>query len=185
MKFAPVILLLLTVVACRSVPPGDTVAQQRAYIDAWEQETLEMLYAAHPETRESIAQAPAYLAVKQRLVKIPLLGGGGGHGVLVDRTRNQRLYAKVDRLDVGGGWGTRNLRVVVVFQDPGLLRNVGKPHWSIGWSAETSAKSGESGAAAGQGKQSRGYRIYELTDEGVSVTWTLYTIKISPYDLLN
>jgi len=177
----PVLLLLVLLVgACRSVVPGDTPEEQRAHIDAWEQETLEMLYAQHPEARAEVAEAAGYLAVHQRVLKVPIFGGGSGYGVVVDRTRERRAYVRLDRMDVGGGLGTRNLRVVAVVSDPKLLEPK-RSHWSFGGGAEAAAKSGESGAAggAGAGAGKGGTKIYEMTEEGVSVTWTVYAIKLS------
>jgi lipid-binding SYLF domain-containing protein len=176
---------MVALVACQSVPEGDTVAARRAYIDTWEQETLRMLYASHPEAQELIEQAPGYLVISQRVVKIPFLGGGGGYGVVNYRAQNRRRYIKVDRLDVGGGLGIRNLRVIVVLHDPKLVKNVGESHWSFHGSAEASAKSSESATSGSQNKPSTGYTLYELTDEGVSVTWTLYAIHFSSYSSLN
>ena len=184
MKLALAFLLVLPL-GCRSVP-GDTVEEKRAHIDAWVEETLEMLYEEHPQAREQIEQAPGYLVVSQRVVKIPFFGGGGGYGVLVDRDRDRRMYIKLNRMDVGGGWGARNLRVILVIHKPKLLKKAGKSHWSFGGGAEASAKSGESGAAGGMGTGQTGkdYTIYELTDEGVSVTWTLHALRLSVYSSL-
>lgn len=177
-------LLFLPVVSCRSVP-GDTVAEQRTHIDDWEQETLQMLYKQDPGARDIIAKAPAYLAIDQHLVKIPFLGTGRGYGVLVDRTTDQRLYVTLDRLDMGGGLGARNLRVVLVIHDPKLLKNAGEAsRWSFGGSAEASSKS-DSKSGGGLNSQRARYTIYELTDEGVSVTWTIYAIRLSPNSALN
>jgi lipid-binding SYLF domain-containing protein len=180
------VLLLGLACSCRSIP-GDTVEEKRAYIDAWEQETLEMLYEEQPQARESIEEAPGYLAVGQRIVKIPFVGWGGGYGVLVDRVRDKRLYVKLNRMDVGGGLGARNLRVVLVIHDPKLLKKAGKATWSFGGGAEASAKAGESGAAGGMGtgQGDAEYTVYELTDEGVSVTWTLHAIRLSEHSALN
>jgi hypothetical protein len=185
MKLFP-FLLLVVALGCRSVP-GDTVEDKRAHIDAWETETLGMLYEEHPKAREQVEQAPGYLVVSQRVVKIPFIGWGGGYGVLVDRTKDRRMYIKLDRMDVGGGWGARNLRVILVIHEPKLLRRAGKTHWSFGAGAEASAKAGDSGAAGGMGTDGgdKGYTLYELTDEGVSVTWTLYSLRLSEYSSLN
>jgi len=186
MKLAMALVLAL-VGACGSVP-GDTVEEKRAHIDAWEQQTLGMLFEQHPQAEASLEQAPGYLAVSQRVVKVPIFGGGGGYGVLVDRTRDRRLYVKLDRMDMGGGLGARNLRVVVVIHDPKLLKEDAGAHWSFGGGAEASAKAGESGAAGGVGgggKGQEGFTLYELTEEGVSVTWTLYAIRISALSDLN
>jgi len=180
-------LTLLVVVACTSVP-GDSAEERRAYVDRWAEETLEMLYEQHPEARELAAEAPGILLVGQTMTKVPMIGAGGGAGVFLNQRDGKRTYVKLSRLDMGWGGGIRSTRLVMILQDPSLLKKVGKDQWAFGVGVEAAAKGDEETGAGGGSSvipRGKGYVAYELTDAGVSATATVHVLRLTLYSSLN
>ena len=91
------------------------------------------------------------------------------------------------RFDVGGGWGARSVRPVVIFQDEKEFNDFTDGKWSVTAGAEAAVKVGEAGAAGGAGGGNlpgdTGYAIYFITDAGVSATVTVGTIRVKPIKL--
>jgi len=177
--------LVALLAGCTSVP-GKTTEEKRAFIQEFEQETLEQLHQEHPEAKAALAEAPGYVVVRQKVTKVPLVGGGGGYGVVVDGRSDERTYMKLRRLDLGGGYGVRSTRIVLILHEPELVDEVKSGKWRFGAGAEAAAKAGEAGAAGGGGTGgNEAYTSYQLTDAGVSATVTINALRLSPYKSLN
>ena len=116
-----------------------------------------------------------YAVVSNRVAKIPFVGAGEGIGVVFDAKTGERTYLKVGRLDIGGGLGAREYRMVILFFDQGLLENLASGKLEAG------AKDKDIGTGAGGVVGSRNEKrvLYQLSDAGVSATFTVRAIRYS------
>jgi lipid-binding SYLF domain-containing protein len=91
------------------------------------------------------------------------------------------------RFDVGGGWGARSVRPVIIFTDEQVFNDFIDGIWSANAGAEAAAKVGDVGISAGAdtGKVSndKGYITHMITDSGVSATVTVGIIRVKPISL--
>jgi lipid-binding SYLF domain-containing protein len=167
---------------CTSIP-GETGEQQRQTIDELVERTLPDLYKQEPKSREEIARSVGYVIASSTLTKVPIVGVGSGYGVAINTKTGEKTYLKMSRFDVGGGWGARSLRPVIIFQDEAKFKDFIDGGWELQAGAEAAAKVGETGAAGGAGSGNlpgdKGYSVYMITDAGVSATATAGVIRIS------
>ena len=107
---------------------------------------------------------------------IPLVGGGGGEGVLVDNKTQQRSYFTVQRLDLGGGYGARSFKVLIILNSQKMLDKLKAGSWDIDAGAEAAA--GTASLETNSVKSNKDYILYVLLDGGASATFTLRTLRI-------
>ncbi|RTL00909.1 MAG: hypothetical protein EKK59_03745 [Neisseriaceae bacterium] len=178
-------MLPLVLSACASVP-GDTGTEQAQTVEQLVERTLADLYRQEPATREEIARAVGYAVMDNKITKVPMVGAGSGYGVAIDNLSGEKTYLKMLRFDVGGGWGARSVRPVVIFHDQAKFRDFISGMWSANAGAEAAAKVGETGAAGGAGSGNignQGYSLHMITDAGVSATVTMGVLRVAPVKL--
>jgi len=167
--------------------PGATKQEQIGTIDTLVEDTLNDLYKQEPKAKEEISSSVGYAIFSNKITKIPLVGAGSGYGVAIRSENNEKTYLKMARFDVGGGWGARSVRPVIIFQDEKEFNNLISGQWSANAGAEAAAKVGDTGGAGGSGdndeKNDKGYSIHMITDAGVSATVTAGLIRITPIKL--
>ena len=122
-----------------------------AYFESLEQETLAQLVKEQPGTEQELAQSVGYAVIEKKVVKVPVVGAGGGAGVVVEKANGKKRYLRVPELQLGLGWGGRAEKVILIFQDVEKLRNLAGGTWKAGIAAEAAAKAGDVGAAGGGG----------------------------------
>lgn len=182
---AAIIFLQLGVSGCTSVP-GETEDEQVETIDALIERTLSDLYKQSPETKKEIAQSVGYIVMNNKVTKVPMVGAGAGYGVAINTKTDERTYLRMARFDVGGGWGARSVRPVLIFQDEAIFKDFIDGKWEAQAGAEAAAKAGDAGVAGGAGSGNlinKGYSIYMITDAGVSATATAGIIRVKPISL--
>ena len=157
--------------------------EKLAYFDGMEKETLARLVKEQPKTEQELAQSVGYVVGEKKVVKVPMVGGGGGAGVVVDKGAGKRTYVRIPELQFGMGWGGRSEKIVLIFQDVEKLRNLAAGKWNAGIEAEAAAKAGDVGAAGGTGDLAKGFSTYVLTDAGVSATATISVMRVQPYSI--
>jgi len=149
--------------------------------------TLPDLYKQEPKTKEDIANSVGYVILSGNITKIPWFGAGSGYGVAINNKTGEKTYLEVTRFDVGGGYGARSLRPVIIFQDEKKFKTFIKGVWTMSAGAEASAKVKETGAAGGGGSSDlpvdKGYSVHLITDAGVSATITVGLIHVAPVKL--
>jgi hypothetical protein len=121
-----------------------------------------------------------------KITKIPFVGAGSGYGIAINTKSGEKTYLKMTRFDVGGGWGARALRPVVIFQDEKKFNSFINGIWEVQAGTEVAAKAGEKGAAGGAGTGAigeKGYTVHILTDAGVSATATAGVLRVYPVKL--
>ncbi|MEE8105947.1 MAG: hypothetical protein V3T86_10475 [Planctomycetota bacterium] len=185
-RAATLLFALAFVPACASVK-GSNPDEQRAHIQKLEKETLERLFKEHPEAKAMLEGAPGYAVFDTSITKIPVVGAGGGYGVVVDADPVARTYMKVREFQLGAGWGARRFQVVVIFHDAKVRDDLKDGMWNFGGGAEAAAKVGETGAAGGGGTGggNEQFTKYVLTEAGVSLTATVNAKRISQIGGLN
>ena len=179
--------LLVGLSGCASVP-GDTREEQVQTIDELVDTTLVDLYKQEPSTEAEISDSEGYVIMNNKITKIPLVGAGAGYGVAINSKTQERTYLKMVRFDVGGGWGVKSVRPVIIFNDEKKFSKFIKGDWSANAGVDAAAKVGDVGAAGGTGgsnsaEDDKGYTIHMITDAGVAATVTAGIIRVSPITL--
>jgi len=129
--------------------PGSTGAEQAETINELITRTLMDLYKQEPKTREKVASSVGYAIMNNKITKIPLVGAGSGYGVAINTKTGERTYLKMTRFDLGGEWGARSVRPVLIFHDEKKFNDFIDGAWSANMGAEAAAKVGDTGAAGG------------------------------------
>jgi hypothetical protein len=178
--------LVVGMSGCASIP-GKTGAEQAEAIDALVERTLTDLYKQDPKSKEEIANSVGYAIGSNKITKIPIVGAGSGYGVAINNKTGEKTYLKIVRFDIGGGWGARSVRPVMIFQDEKKFKDFIDGVWSASAGAEAAAKVQGAGAAGGAGSGNlpgdKGYSIHFITDAGVSATVTVGVIRVKPVKL--
>jgi hypothetical protein len=166
-------------------PGGRSPYQTIQHVAGLEERTLEDLVAQRPETEGELADCVGYAVIEKKAVKVPIFAAGGGYGVVYDKERDRRTYIKVRHLGGGWGLGTRNVRVVVLFDDQRALDKFRKGRIEFEVGAEAAAKDDDSGEAIGGSSEEagRGQRIFVLTDKGLSATATFGVVRYTRWKL--
>ncbi|MGC4071179.1 MAG: hypothetical protein QM760_01400 [Nibricoccus sp.] len=177
-------IVTLLAAGCVSGPKG-TAEEKRLYFQKLEETALADLVQKYPEAEKLVEDSVGYAVIEKKIVKVPVLGAGGGVGVVLEKEGVKRTYLKVPELQFGAGWGGRGEHVVILFQDVEKLRKLAGGMWHSGISAEAAAKAGDVGAAGGAATDTdkKGYHMYVLTGAGVSATVTLNVLRVQPYTL--
>jgi len=176
-------MLVMTITACAGGLVGSK-EERLAYFESLEKETLARLVKEQPRTEQELAQSVGYAVIEKKVVKVPMVGAGGGAGVVVVKASGKKTYLRVPELQFGAGWGGRSEKVILVFQDVGKLRDLADGAWKAGIEAEAAAKAGDIGAAGGGGTgdlMKKGFTTYVLTDAGVSATASIGVLRAQPY----
>lgn len=178
--------LVLALAGC-AVVPGDNREEQVQTIEELVDTTLVDLYKQDPATEAAIASSVGYVIMNNKITKIPLVGAGAGYGVAINSITKKRTYLKMARFDVGGGWGVKSVRPVLIFTNEKLFKSFIKGDWSVNAGVDAAAKVGETGAAGAVGSDSVGddkdYSLHMITDAGVAATVTAGVIRVSPIRL--
>lgn len=166
--------LLALVLATPFGAAAETKADKaRAEILRKSQDTLAMLYKAHPEAKALIAGAAGYGTFTNYGLKIFLVGGSGGKGVVVNNNSRQVTYMKMVEAQAGLGLGLKKFRVVFVFQTQEVLDAFVDKGWEFGGQATAAAKAGEDGGSLqGAATVAPGLWMYQLTETGLAVELT-------------
>lgn len=171
------IVLVLWAVACAGC--STLTASKATKMDKMEHETLQQLKVQHDGLTEELASAKGYMVVEQAVLKVPVIGGGKGGAVIVDNRTKERIYAKVSRFDVGGGWGMKSFHVLLVFEDEKLLERAKKGTWTGQVGAEASA--GNVALEGSSAQEGKGCKIYTLAGASASATFTVRAVRLKPY----
>jgi lipid-binding SYLF domain-containing protein len=180
--------LVVGMSGCASIP-GKTGKEQSEAIDALAKRTLKDLYKQKPKSKEEIGNSVGYAIMNNKFMKIPIVGAGSGYGVAINNKTGEKTYLEIDRFDIGGGYGARSVRVVLIFQNEEKFEDFIDGVWSARAGAETGAKVKEEAVSGVAGSDNlpgdKGYSIHFIIDEGVSATVTVGLIHVKPIKLKN
>ncbi len=166
--------LLFFLVACSTLSLTE-IEKKRKELDEMAATTIDALaeedYALQKELDESLG----YAVANMKVTKIPIVGAGGGEGVFVNRKTNQRTYFTVSRFDIGGGWGVRSYKALLVITTPEALDRLDNGTWEFQAGVEASAGTAAEGSS---GALNADYTVHVLSDGGASATATARVIRI-------
>ncbi|MCK4565359.1 MAG: hypothetical protein KAU94_11880 [Verrucomicrobia bacterium] len=174
-------LLILSVLSFLGAGCATLGTDRRMELDHMAVRTLAALERENPGLQGSLEASLGYLVVEQKVVKVPVVGGGRGYGVVVENATGKRTYVRVGRIDFGGGWGVRSFKVLLVFNDPKLLKKAQTGKWVYQMGAEASAGPASIEGSSTQLQNDKGYEIHVLSEGGASATFTLRAIRLKPY----
>lgn len=153
---------------------ADRAEQLRQEIRRMGDEAMTELLKRRPELREKIDRAAGYGAFNNMGVQVAFFGGGGGRGVVVDKSTSKEHFMRMAQVSAGFGIGVKDMRVIFIFNDSESMNRFVYSGWEFGGEVEAAAKSGDKGGATSQTRLAeRGIEVYQLTQAGVSATATL------------
>lgn len=156
-RTAALAVALAAVVLCLPVargalfgPKGDNADEKRQTVRQQRDQMVAELLKAKPELKEKLAKAVGYATFNQKDVNLFLLASGNGYGLLVDQRTKQETYMRVASLGGGLGLGVKDLRVVFIFNDAGVMQQFLDSGWQFAAKADAAAKYKDTGASAEQ-----------------------------------
>ena len=168
--------MLLLLSACSSMTISEKQLKQEQ-LNTMAADAIGELVEKNPDIQQQLDNAFGYAVANMKVSKvIPLVGGGGGEGVLVDNKTQQRAYFTVQRLDLGGGYGARSFKVLIILNSQKMLDKLKGGSWDIDAGAEAAA--GTASLEQSSIKPNKDYTLYVLLDGGASATFTLRTLRI-------
>ena len=174
-----ILLLLLTLIfvlsGCSTMTTSEK-EQKRNELDAMAEKTIAGLIEQDEKVKTEIDESLGYAVANMKLTKVPIVGAGGGEGVSFNKNRKDPIYFTVSRFDLGGGWGARSFKVLLVFQDRDVMERLNDGIWEFQAGAEASA-----GTASAEGSSSNlnpGFTMHVLSDGGASATVTARVIRL-------
>ena len=176
-------LALAILAACAATPelPEDV----EMWAQLLEERTLQDLAEHHPEALDDLDRAVGYAIFTNHADKMPAVGRGVGLGMVVDAEGGRRQYLSVTQFYVGGGLGTLDYRLVVVFFDRAPFERMRGGTLYLGASIDAGTgteKAGFSGSSVGRSKD--GTRsVYVLSDSGATATWTVRLVRYVPLEI--
>lgn len=172
---AGVLLLYLFTTACSTLSEQEK-HDKRAQLDAMAEQAIARLVENDASISEHIERAKGYLVADMKLTKVPVVGAGGGEGVFVDKDRGTRQYIDVSRFDLGGGWGARAYKALLVIDTDENMERMRGGIWE--YQAGVEASAGSASAEGSSAAINEGYKMYVLPEVGASATATARVIRI-------
>lgn len=148
---------------------------KRSEIDLMAKTAVEGLVKQDAELQEQIDDSPGYMVANLKVTKVPVVGGGGGEGVHVNKITGKRTYFTVSRFDIGGGMGARAYKGLILFETQEAMEDLQDGTWEYQAGAEASA-----GTASAEGSSGgeEGYTVHILSEGGASATATARVIRV-------
>ena len=162
-------------------PKGDSTEEKQQKVRAERDEILARLYEEHPEAKDEIRKAAGYGVFNNKNMNLFLLSTGHGYGLVVDNKTGKETFMAMGSLGGGVGVGAKDLSVVFIFKEAGIMKQFVEKGWQFGGEADATAKAGDKGdAAAMEGAVDTGanlFEIYQMTDTGVALQATVAGTK--------
>ena len=176
MKAANLILLSLFLVAgCSSMSVSERETK-RGQLDEMAATAIAGLVEQDATLQQKLDDSLGYAVTNMKVTKVPVVGAGGGEGVFVNKKTSKRIYFTVSRFDIGGGWGARSYKILLLFETQESLDRLQNGTWEFQAGVEASA--GTAAAEGSSGALNEGYTVHVLSDGGASATATARVIRI-------
>lgn len=174
-------LILLTLIvsmvsACSSLTTSEK-EQKRSALNAMAETAIAGLIKQDAAVKQALDESLAYAVVNMKLTKVPIVGAGGGEGVFFDKNTQERTYINVSRFDIGGGWGVRSYKALVLFTSKEAVDRISEGTWEFQAGVEASA--GTAVAEGASDDENENFTVHVLSDGGASATATVRVIRIS------
>lgn len=170
--------IVAVILGCATLSPDEQQAK-RAELNAMGEKTIATLLDTRPEARDVLDTSIGYAVIDMTVTKIPMVGAGGGLGVVMDKRTDTRSYTKVSRFEVGGGLGAQKYKVIVFFSDEALLERAISGAWHFEAGAEAAA--GDAAAEGQLKKKDERYRAFKIAESGAVATVTIRVARATPY----
>ena len=165
------VLALLFLTGCAQLTPEEKSAA-RAKIDKMASTTIDTLIKDDALISSSLEKAKGYAVVNWKVTKVPVVGAGGANGIIVNTTTGERKYIKVRRFDLGGGWGARSFKNLLIVHDEAIMSRATKSG-DFKFEAGAEVAAGTAGVEGGSGQLNKGIETHMLLDGGGSATATV------------
>ena len=170
-----ILLLMFMLTGCASMTTAEKDSK-RSELDLMAKTAIDGLVKQDAELQKQIDDSLGYGVANMKVTKVPIVGAGGGEGVFVNKKTNKRIYFTVSRFDIGGGWGARSYKVLMVVDEQKMLDRLDGGTWEFQAGVEASA--GTAAAEGSSGALNEGYTVHVLSDGGASATATARVIRI-------
>lgn len=164
---------LLVISGCSSLTSTEQ-DEKRSELDAMAAKAIAELIEQDPTLRAIIDAAPGYGVGNMKLTKVPVVGGGGGEGVMIEKNTQNRYYFTITRADLGGGVGARSFKILFIFETQKIVDKWKTGKWESTAGAEASAGTASAEGAAG----GNDYSMHILSEGGASATATARVIRV-------
>lgn len=175
MKKIMTIICLLLLTACSGMSASERETKKND-LDNMAEKVISDLIKQDPELQKKIDKSLGYGVANMKVTKVPVIGAGGGEGVFVNSKTKKRTYFTVTRLDIGGGWGARSYKILMVVDSQEVLDNMKGGYWEFNSGLEASA--GTASVDNSLSPVDAGFSLYVLSDGGASATATVRVINV-------
>ena len=171
-----IILSVLLITGCSSMSVTERETK-RSQLDEMAEKAISGLIEQDPALQQKLDESLGYAVANMKVTKVPVVGAGGGEGVFVNKKTNKRTYFKVSRFDIGGGWGARSYKALLVAKTQEVIDRFDGGVWEFQAGVEASA--GTAAAEGSSGALNEGFSLHILSDGGASATATARVIRIT------
>ena len=177
MKYAHLIsfCMLLVLAACSSMSVSERETK-RGELDEMAATAIAGLVKQDENLQKQLDDSLGYAVANMKVTKVPVVGAGGGEGVFVNKKTGKHTYFTVSRFDLGGGWGARSYKALVVITSQDALDRFDDGVWEFQAGVEASA--GTVAAEGSSGALNEDFTVHVLSDGGASATATARVIRI-------
>jgi len=168
------LVMLFSLAGCSTMTTTEK-QQKRIVLDEMANETVVALVAQDIDLQKKLDESLAYAVADMKVTKVPVVGAGGGEGVFIDNNSQKRIYFTVSRFDIGGGWGARAYKVLLLVESQEVFDRLIDGAWEFQAGAEASA--GSVSAEGSSGDLNEGFSMYVLSEGGASATVTARVIR--------
>ena len=167
--------MLFIITACSSMSVSERETK-RTQLDEMAATAIAGLVKQDENLQKELDDSLGYAVVNMKVTKVPVVGAGGGEGVYLNKKTGKRTYFTVSRFDIGGGWGARSYKGLLVMSSQEVLDRFDGGVWEFQAGVEASA--GTAAAEGSSGALNEGYTVHVLSDGGASATATARVIRI-------
>jgi len=167
-----ILLVVIFITGCSSMSANEK-EDKRGELDAMAEAAIASLIEQDPKIKQEIENSPGYAVINMKLTKVPIVGGGGGEGVLINKSQ-RHVYITAKRFDIGGGVGARSFKALLIFDSQEVVDGWMSGNWEYQAGAEASA--GEASADGASGGD--GFEMHVLAEGGASATATARVIRV-------
>lgn len=179
-----VVMLVLAALPCTA--KDETPDEVRADIRKMAEETLANLYKTKPSARQAIESAAGYAVFDNMGVHLLFLSTAHGHGIAINQKTKLETFMKMLSGGAGLGVGVKDYRAIFVFETSDAFNKFLNSGWEAGTQADAAAKTANDGGAySGAIALSPGVWVYQLTEKGLALQFTLQGTKYYKNDALN
>ena len=96
-----ILLAVIFITGCSSMSATEK-NQKRNELDAMAEATIASLIEKDPQLKEEVENSPGYAVIDAKVTKVPIVGGGGAEGVLINKSqRHVYITAHYIKIDYG------------------------------------------------------------------------------------